>query len=285
MSFPETRPTLIRRIVADSAEEDWRQLLADYWGPVCRFAARRGNLNADDAEDVASITFEAIIRNDLLSRWVANRQSKLRTLLCAVTRNIISNLARVRDARKRRTQDHGGALDHLVAAGFDDLAELPNNDADPFLLAWAEELLQRSVESLLYEYHSEGRGDYFRALYGKVCEQMTARKIAESLGCKVTDVENYHRHAKNRLETTLRRLLQEHVGRYSSPEEAGEEFEQEWQRLGDCLKSHGGLEQVLRDSYRSFDADELRRRESQSMTQILKQVNSYRRKTDISKSE
>ena len=38
MAFPDTRQTLIQRLATTSGEDDWRQFLNDYWGPVCRFA-------------------------------------------------------------------------------------------------------------------------------------------------------------------------------------------------------------------------------------------------------
>ncbi|HWC88220.1 MAG TPA: hypothetical protein VG433_01135, partial [Pirellulales bacterium] len=61
MGFPETRHSLVQRIVASGGETDWRQFLNDYWGPVCRFAARFGGLGPADAEDVAAETFEALL--------------------------------------------------------------------------------------------------------------------------------------------------------------------------------------------------------------------------------
>src|SRR5262245_3212426 len=95
MSFPQTRHTLIQRIVTRGDDQDWQAFLADYWGPVCRFAMRRGGLALADAEDVAAATFEALVANRLLARWVSDRAAKLRTLLCAVVRNVLSNRARV----------------------------------------------------------------------------------------------------------------------------------------------------------------------------------------------
>ena len=52
MAFPETRQTLIQRLATTSSQDDWRQFLNDYWGPVCRFAALRASLSPADAEDV-----------------------------------------------------------------------------------------------------------------------------------------------------------------------------------------------------------------------------------------
>src|SRR5262245_52690098 len=101
MAFPDTSKSLIQRLGAAGGEADWRQFLNDYWGPVCRFAAGRASLTAADAEDVASLTFEAVVTNQLLARWVLNHSAKLRTLLCSVVRNILSNRARVHAGRER----------------------------------------------------------------------------------------------------------------------------------------------------------------------------------------
>ncbi len=68
----------------------------DYWGPLCRFSLRYGARNLDDAEDVASQTFEVLWEKRLLVRWVSGRTAKLRTLLCSVVRNILSHRNRVR---------------------------------------------------------------------------------------------------------------------------------------------------------------------------------------------
>ncbi len=81
MSFPQTSKTLIFRVVTEGNERDWHQFLSDYWLPVCRFAQQRAKLGIEDAEDVASETFEAILRNQLLKRWVADRIYGLRATL------------------------------------------------------------------------------------------------------------------------------------------------------------------------------------------------------------
>jgi hypothetical protein len=94
MSFPQTRHTLIQRIADAGDGRDWGEFLADYWGPVCRFARRAGALTQDDAEDAAAQTFEVLVRNRLLAHWVLKRSAKLRTLLCAVVRNVLSNRGR-----------------------------------------------------------------------------------------------------------------------------------------------------------------------------------------------
>ena len=251
MSFPDTRLTLIQRIAAEGREADWRQFLNDYWGPICRFATGRGPINAADAEDVASQVFEALLTNQLLVRWSNQRSAKLRTLLCAVARNVMANRARVETGRARllREQFAQGALSPL-AAGHD----VPLEQVDAFYAAWADELLGRAVELLVDELHAEGKGDYFRVLYGRICEQMTTAEVAGALGVKLTDAENYYKAARKRLATTLEDLLRRHVERYCPEEECGDEFAAEWRQLGDYLTARGGLEEAVRRAHAALDA-------------------------------
>ena len=275
MNFPTTRYTLIHRLATTSAEEDWALFLADYWRPLCRFAVRWGRLDLADAEDVAAITLEAVIRNDLLARWTLDRRARLRTLLCSVVRRILANEARREMRQQRRIQDFVAAF----GAELDDAESIRDqvsvDEADAFYRAWAEEVLQAAVESLLEDYHREGRGNYFRVFYGRVCENLPVRTIAESLNLKLTDVDNYFRHARSRLESRLKDLVRWQVLRYSTANEASAEFEHEWSRLGEFLKRNGGLEESLRASYADFNVEDVREREAKSLTAILQSVRSH----------
>ncbi len=275
MNFPTTRYTLIHRLATGAAEEDWALFLADYWRPLCRFAARWGRLNLVDAEDIASVTLEVLIRNSLLERWVGDRRARLRTLLCGVVRRALSNHTRRKMREGHHLREYLNELNLLgrVDEFYDE--SIPGDEADAFYQAWAEELLQSAVESLLDDYHREGRGDYFRVLFGRVCEGLPVKEIADALGLKTADVDNYFRHARSRLEHRLRELVRWHVVRYSGNEAASEEFLHEWHRLGDFLERHGGLEEALRHSYSDFDAESLREREVESMTAIMKNVREY----------
>ena len=112
MPFPQTRLTLIERLASGGSEEDWRRFVEDYHGPVCLFALRSGAKDFDDAEEIALETFEVLWKNRLLTRWVAHQGAKLRSLLCAVVRNLLSNRRRVQEGRQRLMPDliqHSGA--------------------------------------------------------------------------------------------------------------------------------------------------------------------------------
>lgn len=252
MSFPETRLTLIHRIASEGSEDDWRQFLNDYWGPVCRFAARRADLNHADAEDVASQTFLALVGGKLLARWHDNRAAKLRTLLCGVVRNVISNRARVEDGRRRLREDHARrhTLDGPLPAQAS--AEVSREQEDAFYAAWAEDLLVESVETLVEELHAEGKGDAVRVLYGKLCEDLGIPEIAAALGITLSAAENCFKTARRRLSKEVEDRVRRHVARYCRTEDADDEFTGEWQRLGEYLQQHGDLEQAVRDTYATW---------------------------------
>src|SRR5262249_24423113 len=233
----------IQRLSASSAEADWRQFLNDYWGPVCRFAAGRASLSAADAEDVASLTFEVLLTNRLLARWVLNRSAKLRTLPCSVVRNILSHAARVHSGRERILREISEQPD--PGRTFQSL-DAPEDQVDAFYASWVADLLEQAAQSLMDEYHADGKGDYFRVLYGRICEEMTMPEIADSLGLPLTTVENYFKAARKRLADRLQELVRAHASRYCPQEDLEEEWQSEWNRLGEHLKTHGGLEDILR---------------------------------------
>ena len=195
MSFPQTRLTLIQRLAAGGAEGDWEAFLNDYWGPVCRFALRFGAGNRDEAEDVASQTFEVLWENRLLVRWVAHRSAKLRTLLCGVVRRILANRGRVRANRQRLSQD--------MAQWLRSPAQAPDDQGDVFYAAWVEDVVHQAVEALAADYYRSRKGDYVRVLYGRLCRSMTIAEVAEALNRKPSDVDNYYRHARARLAERL----------------------------------------------------------------------------------
>jgi RNA polymerase sigma factor (sigma-70 family) len=269
MSFPQTSQTLIRRITAQGNERDWHQFLNDYWLPVCRFAQQRGSLTLDDAEDVASETFEAVLRNQLLCRWASNRSAKLRTLLCTVVRHVLGNRARVHKGRQQLLRENAhelvGRADLPTLKGPEDSAE----NADHFYAAWVEGMLFAAVETLMLEYHQTGKGDYFRVLYGRICEQMTTPQISETLGLTTTTSENYFKAARKRLAAKLEELVRRHVERYSEPDDMEADFIAEWNQIGQHLKERGGLEQIISSVYENLDPAEAAQRQTQAITAAL----------------
>ena len=253
MAFPQTRLTLIQRLADNASQADWRDFMDDYWGPVCRFAQGRGSLTHEDAEDVATLVFEAIATNRLLERWSQMRSAKLRTLICCVVRNVLSNRVRVEAGRARLIREHGGQLDRYAADdGFE--TEAPRDQLDAFYAAWVDDTLRVAVESLLSEYERAGKGDYFRVFYGRLCEELPMAEIAELLQIKLTSAENYFRHVRDRLGDRLKDCVREHVLRYSAAPDPGDEFAGEWAQIGQYLHERGGLESAVRKAFEDRQA-------------------------------
>lgn len=249
MSFPETRHTLIQRLAAGGQDSDWQAFMDDYWGPVCRFAKWKGNLTHEDAEDVASLTFEALLKSRLLQRWTEVRFARLRTLLCSVVRNVLSNRTRVVVAREKVVREHGGMLDRYVVLSESETDDAPQDQLDAFYAAWVDDVLHNVIEGLLVEYNRIGKGDYFRVLYGRLCEGLTVPEIADALKMNLTSAENYLRHMRQQLADRLQEVVRARVLRYSTPVGLETDFAAEWNQLGEFLQSRGGIEDVIRRLY------------------------------------
>ena len=152
------------------------------------------------------------------------RSAKLRTLICCVVRNALSNRFRVDAGRVRLVREHGGMLDRYAELGDLELADAPRDQLDAFYAAWVDDALHGVVASLFSEYDRAGKGDYFRVFYGRLCEQLPMAEIAGMLQIKLTSAENHYRHVRDRLTARLKEHVREYVLRYSSSAEIGDEF-------------------------------------------------------------
>ncbi|MHC4399747.1 MAG: RNA polymerase sigma factor [Planctomycetota bacterium] len=269
MTFPQTRLTLVQRLASGGTDDDWHRFLKDYWGPICRFALRRGAGSLNDAEDVASQAFAVVWENQLLTRWVSHRSAKLRSLLCAVVRNILSNRHRVRTGRQRRSGD--------LARQVEQMSRARDDQSDAFYAAWVEDVLQRAVESLAAEYFAQSKADYVRVLYGRLCQGLTIAEVAQALDLTGANVDHYFRHARKRLADKLEQMLRDQVAHYCPPEEMEDEFALEWRCLGDYLGHHGGLDEAVRRAYDLLDPVETRRHREAGLTQALARLTSVLR--------
>ena len=262
MRFPQTRLTLVQRLAAGGREEDWRAFLQDYWGPVCRFALRWGAGDPAEAEEVASQTFEVLWQNRLLARWVSKRSARLRSLFCSVVRKILANRHRTKASRQWLHGEVSEFLDQLACQEED-----PPDQA--FYAAWVEDLVYRAVEVLAVDYYRQGKGDYVRVLYGRLCQRQKIAEVAEALQITNASVDNYFRHARDRLSQKLEGLLRRHVARYCPAAEVESEFAEEWERLGRYLAEHGGVEEAVRAAYAALDVIAAREHHKAAMTDAL----------------
>jgi RNA polymerase sigma factor (sigma-70 family) len=249
MTFPDTRQTLIHRLVHRAGEEDWRLFFADYWPAVYRFALRHDGVGAEDAEDIASQTFEALWKNRLLARWTSAPSSKLRTLIAGVVRKVIANRLRVQANRRRLLREDRPPIEGRPPMPLPATPQDAREDHDAFYAAWVEQIVQQAVEALFAEYHRAGKGDYFRVLHGRICEGMTLAEIARALGITQSQAENHYKHARTALAKRLEACVRLHVRRYTPDADFDSELRSEWNHLGAHLKQHGGLEQAVARAY------------------------------------
>jgi DNA-directed RNA polymerase specialized sigma24 family protein len=247
MTFPETRLTLIQRLAVGGSSDDWRVFLKDYWGPVCRFAMRSGAGQISDAEDVAAQAFEVVLINGLLGRWIANRTARLRTVLCSVTRKILANRHRIRAGRER--------LDREAAELWAQPEAVEDEQSKLFYAAWVEELVRLAVDTVAAAYYRDGKGNYVRVLYSRICEGAGVAELAVDLDISSSSASNYFQHARQFLAETLEKLVRRHVQRYCGSDDCDGDFRDEWQRLHDFLAAHGGLEEAIRRAYDIMDPD------------------------------
>jgi DNA-directed RNA polymerase specialized sigma24 family protein len=272
MNFPQTQQTLIHRLAHEANEHDWHRFLNDYWQPVCRFAQHRAGLNADDAEDVAAEVFQAILQNQLLCRWASDRCAKLRTMLCTVVRHVLGNRARVQQGRKKLLKDNAYELREGTDWPTIKKPDAPVEQVDLFYEAWVEGILVRTVETMMREYHQTGKGDYFRVLYGRICEGMSMPEISRTLKIDTMRAENYFKAAKKRLGAILEEQVREQVSRYCEGEQAEEEFQAEWQAMGEFLSGCGGLETVIARVYKTFDPVAAMQRQNRAITGVMSRI-------------
>jgi predicted metal-dependent phosphoesterase TrpH len=163
-----------------------------------------------------------------------------------VTRNLISNRARVEQGRKRILAELAQLPKDLLPASLWSAPEPTTEQADAFYRAWVEELLARCVDQLFRDLHRAGKGDHFRVLYGHVCEGLSLPQVSQMMDVPVTTAESRYKAARKRLAESLERAVREHVERYSEGH-AEADFQSEWAALSAYLHTHGGLERAVRE--------------------------------------
>jgi DNA-directed RNA polymerase specialized sigma24 family protein len=245
MLFPQTSLTLVERLAFGGREEDWWQFVQDYHGPVCRFALRSGATDLDDADEIALETFEILWRNRLLTRWVNHQTAKLRSLLCAVVRNLLSNRRRVQEGRRRLMPD--------LIERMERIRQDREEQSDVFYSAWVEDLVQQSVEAVAGEFRAQGKGDHIRVFYGRLCQGLSIAEVAQALELSPATVDHDYRQVRDRLAGVIEDMVLAQVGRYCAEEDAAEELAKEWRQLRDHLSRHGGLDEAVRQAYQLLD--------------------------------
>lgn len=223
LRFDSTVWTIIR----EAGQKDPRaleQFALKYREPVVTFIRQQG-FPEQDAEDLAQEVFVRIFKNDVLQKADACR-GRFRNLLIAVTKNLLYEELRKRQAAKR---GGGQAIVSLDAARTDEESPEPVNVAvgeeDPgFQRLWMTHVLSLAMDRLRRE-----NENYYQALHAYVTEGLDYNGVAEKLNTSLQNVKNYLR--RGRLK--LLQFVREEIASYSSStEEYDAEVSAMWTVLG-----------------------------------------------------
>ena len=200
MELPSSIWTVILSIRQDP-ERVKDMIVRRYRQPVYDFIRMKG-LNHEDAEDVTQEVFVRICREEFLTK--ADRdKGKFRTLLLAVTRNMVAFFRRfeLSERRDRRRQISIANLD-LPAQ------EEPDKEFDAL---WVKNLVTQAMERLQEDPTVQALA---MQMQGK-----SYQEIATELGKQVTDVTNYIHRAKQRLRAEIERMIASYSTKDQMPEE------------------------------------------------------------------
>jgi RNA polymerase sigma-70 factor (ECF subfamily) len=201
--FPSTRWTLIDA-ARQGDEEAVRRFVLGYRSAILSYLRRSGPKG--EAEDLCQEVFVRLFSGGVLRRVHADK-GRLRSLLRAVSRNVVLDHLDRRNAQKR-------GAGRVVAVG-DIEAPAPEAD-DPFDRAWVKLLIKRSLARL-----AEAHPRQHQALTAFALEGRPQADVAAELGCPLKEVQNLVYRGKKR----LLGLLRDEVWSYcATPEELADEL-------------------------------------------------------------
>lgn len=211
-AFPETAWSSILA-APDSPErrERLNQLCTSYWRPIYRFIRAWGQASVEDSKDLAQAFFEAVLEDDLFSKYRPERGS-LRNFLKASLRHFLANAHRDETRLKRGGGRRAVSIESDIV---DDLGD-PRQETpeEAFDRQWADDLFARAIDRLRAALAAEGKEIYFRVYEAYDLgggEAPTQHELAGRLGIPRHAVENHLQAARSRLKAILIEELTPHV--------------------------------------------------------------------------
>jgi RNA polymerase sigma factor (sigma-70 family) len=184
-SLSGTRWTVI--VAAQTGDSEAIEALSvKYRAPVVAYLTRRGA--GEDAEDLAQEVFVSLFHEGALA-GANSRLGRFRSLVYAVTRNVLGHFLERASAHKRGA----GRVEPLSA---DVAAPTPDDDFDT---EWLGHLLEAALERLEREH-----AIYYEALHAYLVEEQTVAEVGERLGLSATNVRNRVHRGRRKLIAYLR---------------------------------------------------------------------------------
>ncbi|HZN61793.1 MAG TPA: sigma-70 family RNA polymerase sigma factor [Planctomycetota bacterium] len=192
-----------------------------YRDPVLSYMRRQG-FSEEDAEDLCQEVFVTILKDDLLARAERER-GRFRSFLLGVTRNVVRNARRVRNAEKRGGGANPVSLDQPAgeAGTLGDFVGTEPPD-EPFDRDWIRHMVSLSLEAL-ERLHPRPH----QVLKMHLEQHLPYAEIARALGLEAKQVDNLIQQARARLGELLRAEVTAYCG-------SREEYEDEIA----CLKRY-----------------------------------------------
>jgi RNA polymerase sigma-70 factor (ECF subfamily) len=193
MNFPTSIWTTIREIRREP-DRVKDEVVRRYRTPVYEFVRRMG-IPHEDAEDLTQEIFVRVCSDGFLAK-VDPQKGRFRSLLLAVTRNVVASfrrkeLAPMRDRRKTVALEE---------------TEIPMEvEPDPdFDRLWVKNLMSQGIARL--------RNDVATSALKLQLEGRSYQEIGETLQKSETEVTNYIHRAKKRLRTEIEALIRDYSG-------------------------------------------------------------------------
>jgi RNA polymerase sigma-70 factor (ECF subfamily) len=200
MDFPSSIWTVILS-VKDDPERVKDLVVRRYREPVYEFLRMKGLVH-EDAEDVAQDVFIQICREEFL-RKADREKGKFRTLVLAVTRNLLAFFHRYQMAERRDRR-------RKVTLGDLDLPSDPAPDGD-FDQLWIKNLVRQALDRL--------KDDPMVMALRQQMEGLSYQEIAVGMGRQVHDVTNFIHRGKTRLRAEIERMITDYSSKDEVPEE------------------------------------------------------------------
>jgi RNA polymerase sigma factor (sigma-70 family) len=185
-----------------------------YKVPILHFIQRHG-VPSNDAEELTQEVFLRIFKDNVLGRADRDR-GRFRNLLLTLTRNVIKDDLRRRNAMKRGGHRVILSLDHAAQDEMrlgDSVGEQASEEE--FDRLWVRNILKLALDKLRKENET-----YFTA-FTLLLDEMDYKTIADRMSKSVKDIDNYIYRSKQKL---IRYIQGEIAGYSSSTEEYQDEI-------------------------------------------------------------
>lgn len=222
-------PTTIWEDITSARKGSSRELdllLSRYRAPVVGFL-RWKNVGVEEAEDLAQEVLIRVSQPGFLEK-VDPAKGRFRSLLLAVTRNVLSE-GRRRDHAERRGGGVRVVHESDLADGATPLIEkVATNEDAVFDQLWVSELVARALQELEEDAASRGSSEA-AAFRLKYIDGLTQEEVAARLGCNISNAKNHVYYGKLKFKQRLLASIKVYC---STPEE----FELEVRRLAPYWK-------------------------------------------------